>query len=125
METTGGSIFSVDRAHSLRPSPQPTLLSGKKWQHFHIVLIFIAFLRGLSDFKWELPIISSTGGGGSRVLVGFYCVIFLFYAVQHLTDTSLYEIRIRYLHINYKCYIVAGITVILLCGVLIMVVFKF
>ena len=45
---------------------------------------------------------------------------FPFLAVQHLTHTSLYEIRIR-----YKCYIVAGITVILLCGVLIMVVFKF
>ena len=71
METTGGSIFSVDRAHSLHPSPQPTLLSGKKWQHFHIVLIFIAFLRGLSDFKWELPIISSTGGGGSLVFYLF------------------------------------------------------
>ena len=72
METTGGHIFSVDRAHSLHPSPQPTLLSGKKWQHFHIVLIFIAFLRGLSDFKWELPIISSTGGGSFLVFYLFF-----------------------------------------------------
>ena len=45
---------------------------------------------------------------------------FLCSPASNITDTSLYEIRIR-----YKCYIVAGMTVILLCGALIMVMFKF
>ena len=33
---------------------------SSQWQHFHIVLIFIASWGGLLDFKWELPIISLT-----------------------------------------------------------------
>ena len=32
-------------------------VESPKWQHFHNVLIFIAFWRGLLDFKLELAMI--------------------------------------------------------------------